>query len=115
MNYPVCDYCREMCFTRDGIYVDYDPTHIFCTLECAVAYKLYIERKKEDATLLSQKCGRRVFAAPERKYLCKFQRHGNPGMARSDWLTQCRANLTEEELQKTNKESMDPKDVRIKK
>lgn len=113
---PECDYCRETCFSRDGISLSYDTNRIFCTPECGLAHKMYIQKilDPEELKELEKQCGRRVFPAPERKYLAGFQRRGSvQGLKREDWLPQCWKPLTEGEMRKVG--PVVEKDLRMKK
>lgn len=109
---PSCAYCQEPCFSVQGV-----PTpsaaqiYYFCTPECVCAYNVYV--LKGDAqthTNLTKFYDRRVFLAPERKFLAAFARQG---VGREVWLPKCYEPLTAEERARLGVYKKD--DVRLSK
>lgn len=81
-----CDYCREPCFTQDGIVLP--PTFknvTFCSSECVAAYY----RNQIELNVIEEYYGMKIVPAPERKMLAAYQLRNtnNLGLVRADWLT----------------------------
>jgi hypothetical protein len=93
---PACAYCQEPCFSAEGIPTPSQAAiFFFCTPECVCAYNKYIlNGSAETHTELEKYYGRRVFVAPERKFLSAFVRKG---ICREAWLPKCYEALTIEE------------------
>ena len=118
--FPSCFYCNETCFSKDGVSVpnnNNDNTtisHKFCSPECVCAYNKYIlggeEERGVSHCVLEIYYGRRVWCAPERRFLHHFSLRG--GMMRAEWLNKCREGLTPAEREVSPKTSVE-KDLRI--
>jgi len=80
-----CDYCREPCFTPDGIKLP--PTFrdvTFCSPECVAAYY----RDVIELKAIEEYYGMKIYPAPEKKHLAAYQLRNihNTGLKRADWL-----------------------------
>jgi hypothetical protein len=113
--FPSCFYCNETCFSKDGVVYPDNSCDIinisskFCSPECVCAYNKYILRGVSHS-VLEIYYGRRVWCAPERRFLHHFSLRG--GMMRVEWLNKCREGLTPAEREVSPKTSVE-KDLRI--
>lgn len=80
---------------------------MYCVPECAAGaiesdQRISMEEKQTRHAALERKYGRRIFAAPKKKYLRGWNvllpRTGDPqGMVREEWLRICWSKLNEQE------------------
>jgi hypothetical protein len=110
LGFSTCDHCREPCFSEEGVQVlTPQPTGMFCVPECAAAFiannaSLNAEQKQAMHMALERRHGRRIFAAPSKRYLRTWrlacppaEPGGKQGMLRDEWLKICWSNLNEQE------------------